>query len=84
MSTEVWYLTVLKVPSRQATVQEVGTGGPLLPRAGVFLHHEEPPGVITAAAVIILDEETPLQISVTDENRKINYKYGNSEFFYPD
>lgn len=66
----------MEVPSRQATVQEVGTGGPLLPRAGIFLHHEEPPGVITAAAVIILDEETPLQISVTDENRKINYKYG--------
>lgn len=54
-------LTVLQIPSRQTTVQEVRASGSLFPGASIFLYHEEPASVVLTAAIVILNEESSFQ-----------------------
>ena len=68
-------LTVLQIPSRQTTVQEVGASGSLFPGASILLYHEEPTSIVLTAAIVILNEESSFQRPIpTGINLVSNYR----------
>ena len=71
-------LTVLQIPSRQTTVQEVGASGSLFPGASIFLYHKEPTSVVLTAAIVILNEESSFQRPIPT---RINHMSNHSNSF---